>query len=132
MKYPPVNNTTEGDSQTNGETSPITRLTFDPEKYRAHLEEFEFTEAQQNELLETLWYILRTFVDIGFGLDAVQLFASERSEKASVCAGNFVKGDEYQQTFHQMSQPKDVVSKGLMSGTAMEEEKEEETNGESA
>ncbi|MEW8026305.1 MAG: hypothetical protein AB2806_01000 [Candidatus Thiodiazotropha sp.] len=58
-------------------------LMLDPEQYREHLEEFGLSREQENELLEALWHILYTFVEIGFGLDSVQLFVSPETEKAS-------------------------------------------------
>ncbi|WP_316364635.1 hypothetical protein [Candidatus Thiodiazotropha sp. CDECU1] len=58
-------------------------LTLDPEQYREHLEEFGLSREQENELLEALWNILYTFVEIGFGLDSVQLFVAPEDEKAS-------------------------------------------------
>ncbi|MEW7988313.1 MAG: hypothetical protein AB2799_21175 [Candidatus Thiodiazotropha sp.] len=57
-------------------------LKLDPEKYRDYLDEFELSEEQQNELLETLWHIMRTFVEIGWGLDSVQSVFSGIAEKA--------------------------------------------------
>ena len=44
----------------------------DPDKYRVYLEGTELTEDQQREYLETLWSIMATFVELGFGLDSVQ------------------------------------------------------------
>lgn len=46
---------------------------FDAARYRQHLESFDLTEEQQTELLAILWRILATFVDLGFGVDSVQL-----------------------------------------------------------
>ncbi|MCU7839797.1 MAG: hypothetical protein KZQ94_10525 [Candidatus Thiodiazotropha sp. (ex Troendleina suluensis)] len=57
-------------------------LQLDPEKYRTYLDEFELSEEQQNELLETLWHIMRTFVEIGWGLDSVQSVFSGIAENA--------------------------------------------------
>ncbi|MEW8052896.1 MAG: hypothetical protein AB2809_21275 [Candidatus Thiodiazotropha sp.] len=57
-------------------------LQLDPEEYRDYLAAFDLTETQQNELLETLLHILRTFVEIGFGLDPVQNIFSGIVEKA--------------------------------------------------
>lgn len=50
---------------------------FDAENYRHHLEEFDLTQDQQNELLETLWHIMSTMVDIGWGVDNVQRMIPE-------------------------------------------------------
>jgi hypothetical protein len=45
---------------------------FDPEKYRAFLEDTELSHEQQTEYLKVLWSIMITFVDLGFGVDSVQ------------------------------------------------------------
>lgn len=42
------------------------------DEYREYLDEFEITEDQKTELLSTLWWIMVSFVDMGFGVDAVQ------------------------------------------------------------
>ncbi len=43
-------------------------LELDAANYRADVEEFEMTEAQKVELLETLWAIMRSFVELGFSV----------------------------------------------------------------
>ena len=52
-------------------------LDFSPDEYRHHLEEFELTRAQENELLETLWQIMSMMVDIGWGVDNIHLMLPE-------------------------------------------------------
>lgn len=42
------------------------------DEYREYLDEYNITEEQKVELLETLWWIVVNFVDIGFGIDSVQ------------------------------------------------------------
>lgn len=49
---------------------PLTPPTVD--EYREYLDEFEITEEQKTELLSTLWWIMVSFVDMGFGVDSVQ------------------------------------------------------------
>lgn len=39
---------------------------FDASRYATHVEDLDLTDVQQRELLETLWSILATFVDLGF------------------------------------------------------------------
>ena len=39
---------------------------FDPEKYVDELSDFDLTEEQKIELLEIIWSIMRTFVELGF------------------------------------------------------------------
>lgn len=61
-------------------------LSLDIKKYQSHVEDFDLTEEQKIELLQTLWTIMETFVDIGFGVDAVQLLFhyNETNSKKSV------------------------------------------------
>ena len=48
-------------------------LEFKPDNYRHHVDEFDLTEEQKNELLTSLWTIMSTLVDIGWGVDTVQI-----------------------------------------------------------
>ena len=48
------------------------RIEFDIEKYRPHLEDVDITEDQKQELLEALWMIMTSFVDLGFQIHPVQ------------------------------------------------------------
>ncbi len=43
------------------------------EDYNSDLEGFDLTPEQQKELLETLWNIMVSFTDLGFGSDTVSL-----------------------------------------------------------
>jgi hypothetical protein len=45
---------------------------LDTAKYAAELCDCELSEAQKAELLQTLWFIMAAFVDLGFGVDSVQ------------------------------------------------------------
>lgn len=47
-------------------------LPLDIGKYRSYLADYPLSEAQQQVLLESLWGIMRTFVELGFGVDPVQ------------------------------------------------------------
>ncbi len=60
----------------------LPKLTLNPDEYREHLAGFELTEAQENELLQVLWQIMSTMVDIGWGVDTVQMFLPDMFEKA--------------------------------------------------
>lgn len=46
----------------------------DIQKFKPQLEKFDLSEEQQIELFETVCFIMKTFVDIGFGLDSIQNF----------------------------------------------------------
>lgn len=45
---------------------------LDTEKYRQYVDEFDIPDERKLELLQTLWWIMAAFVDLGFGVDSVQ------------------------------------------------------------
>lgn len=47
-------------------------LELDAEKYLPEFDDFDMTEAQKRELLETLWSIMRTFVEFGFSANTCE------------------------------------------------------------
>lgn len=53
-----------------GDVSGVPAL--DTERYREYVDDFDLSEEKKKELLETLWWIMATFVDLGFGVDSVQ------------------------------------------------------------
>ena len=63
--------------------STSTPLKFAAEEYRHHLSDLDLSEDQKDELLKTLWHIMSTFVDIGWGVDTVQMFLPELFEESS-------------------------------------------------
>lgn len=44
-------------------------IALDPQKYLSDLDGYEMTEDQKLKLLETLWSIARSFVELGFSPD---------------------------------------------------------------
>ena len=56
---------------------PANILGFHPADYEGYLSEIDLTEEQAHELLQTLWNIMSIFVDIGWGVDTVQLILPE-------------------------------------------------------
>lgn len=46
---------------------------FSPDDYRSHLDGFEISDAEKDELLRLLWSIMCSFVDLGWGTDPVSL-----------------------------------------------------------
>ena len=47
-------------------------LTIDWDLYGAYLENSDLSEAQQRDFIETLWSIVVSFVDLGFGIHPIQ------------------------------------------------------------
>lgn len=56
-------------------------LTIDYELYEQYLDDSDLSEAQKREFLETLWNIIVSFVDLGFGVHPLQQAASDKCEQ---------------------------------------------------
>ena len=63
--------------------TPTGPLPLDAAKYREHVDDLDLTEEQKAELLKTLWWIMTTFVDLGFRVDSVQYLLPAFAEAAS-------------------------------------------------
>ena len=50
---------------------------FDAAKYRTHLASLALTDEQERELLETLWSIMYSFVELGFRVDVCSALFDE-------------------------------------------------------
>ena len=75
------------------ESNAVPPLKLDPDDYRADLAEFDLTKEQQDELLQTLWNIMSMMVDLGWGLDSVQLFSPSQAKKIDAESTSTVKID---------------------------------------
>jgi len=77
-------NTTErGDAFENVHAPPKPTLTVDVEKYQSFLDGADMTEAQKEEFLQSLWSIIVSFVDLGFGVHPLQEVCGEDAESDS-------------------------------------------------
>jgi hypothetical protein len=56
-------------------TDGYTRFHLNMDKYAPYVADFDMTDDQKGELLETLWSIMRAFVDLGFDVGKVDLCA---------------------------------------------------------
>jgi len=65
----------------------------DLEEFRPDLAEFGMRRDQEDELLLTLWQIMSAFVDLGWGVDSVQMVFPELTEIFSEIAINEVKSN---------------------------------------
>lgn len=61
----------QGDDQQGGTTQPLA-FTFDPAAFAHFVADFDLTDAQRAELLQTLWVIMVGFVDLGFHIHPTQ------------------------------------------------------------
>ena len=82
---------------------PDNRAIFNPDDYREDLGAFELTKEQENELLQTLWNIMSMMVDLGWGLDSVQLFDTSNGDKFDAESGDTVKQIEQLNIFNTAS-----------------------------
>ncbi|VAW44567.1 hypothetical protein MNBD_GAMMA03-677 [hydrothermal vent metagenome] len=58
---------------------------LDIEEHRADLAQFNYTKEQEDELIKSLWGLVCTAIDTGFGLDAVSMIIPAFTEKALEC-----------------------------------------------
>ena len=59
---------------------------LDPEKYADDIREFDFTEDQAREFLETMWSIMMMLADLGLGVDAVSLACGQDAKHQEIGA----------------------------------------------
>lgn len=62
--------------------------TLDISEYQAYLKDMGLTDEQAQEYLRTLWYIVATFVDMGWGVEATQSILQQMAQ------------DSFQETSH--------------------------------
>lgn len=67
------------------------KLELDPDEYRHYLKDVKVSDEQAEQLLEGLWHIMRTFVDIGWGLETIQKLLPELAESSSPDSANPIK-----------------------------------------
>ncbi len=56
---------------------------LNPDDYRQDLSSFDLTKEQEDAFLEALWQIMKTMVEIGWGVDTVQLLLPELFEESA-------------------------------------------------
>ena len=66
-------------------------LSIDWELYADYLEESDLSEEQKREFLETLWSIIVSFVDLGFGLHPARKVCEQMDEKGNLGSANVVE-----------------------------------------
>lgn len=73
---------------------------FDAQKYRDELGDLDLTEEQATEFLRTLDFILRSFVDLGWGVDSVQNFIPAMKEFSSQIEANELEHKKNMKVFN--------------------------------
>ena len=54
-------------------TKQTTPAVFNPDDYKEDLKEFDLTDEQAEEILRTLWEMMTMMVDLGWGVDTVNI-----------------------------------------------------------
>lgn len=76
------------------------KLEFDGDEYRHYLNDVEISDEKAEELLRALWEIMRTFVDLGWGLESIQMFLPDFLETASPDSDNPLKPKHHLKLVH--------------------------------
>lgn len=58
---------------------------IDFEAYAPYLESADISEAEKRQLIEALWSIVTSFVQLGFGLSPVQQILESRADNQAAC-----------------------------------------------
>ena len=69
----------------------LPKIKFDPEDYRDEIDEMDLSEEQAIEYLQTLWDIMYTMVNLGWGVESVQNILPSEFEKASSDSGKLLQ-----------------------------------------
>lgn len=83
----------------------------DPERYRKHVEHFDLTVTEQNELIHTVYTMMESFADRGFGVDPAQLCIDLKASKDASSDGDVIdlEKSEYQSLTKTFNAPKGDV-----------------------
>lgn len=72
---------------------------FDPAEYQEYVEEFDLTDDQKNELLATLWHIMASFVDLGFGVSSLHHVLPALAQISSNCESHEIEENNTTENF---------------------------------
>ncbi len=74
---------------------PVTaQASFNPDDYHHFVAEFGMDAAQEKELLETLWKIMYGFVEMGWGVESMQLAMPELFLDVAEDSNNLLESNE--------------------------------------
>ena len=88
----------------NPETAPPT-LTIDWDAYLPFFEHEDISEAEKHELIEALWSIVVSFVDLGFGIHPIQQACGKDISLAELSASDVLDLTNTTTSFEQAARP---------------------------
>lgn len=56
---------------------------FNPDEYMEDLKDCDLSDEQKHEMLQALWHIMSSMVDLGWGVDTVHIVLPELFSKAA-------------------------------------------------
>lgn len=83
----------------------------DPERYRKHVQHFDLTVTEQDELIHTVHAIMESFADRAFGADPAQLCIDLKASEGASSDGDVIDlgKPEYQSLTQTFNTPKGDV-----------------------
>ena len=89
MKHPQDFEATQIEDAVNAisESTAQNRLEVDLERFQHHLDDPSLSPEQRDKFLSALWFIVSTFVELGFDVHPLQQ-ACGKSQNALDCSGN--------------------------------------------
>ncbi|WP_157063699.1 hypothetical protein [Phaeobacter sp. 11ANDIMAR09] len=90
----------------NPETAPP-RLSIDWDAYLPFLENEDISEEQKRELIEALWSIMVSFVDLGFGIHPIQQVCGQDISLAELPAADVLNLNNTVSKFEQAAAPQE-------------------------
>lgn len=82
------------------------------DKYKGHMADTDLTEEQQAEFLQTLWSIMKAFVDLGFDVNSIQSFMPELAANSSETSADRVELENKKPTQEFEKSARDPAAKG--------------------
>lgn len=71
------------------------KLTIDWDLYQDFLEDTDLTDDQKREFIETLWSIMVSFVDLGFGIHPLQQACGQMDEMCTADSSSVIESEDH-------------------------------------
>ena len=95
--------------------NPMPSLSIDWDLYGSMLEDSDLSDEQKRELIESLWSIVVTFVDLGFGLHPIQQVCGEDDDNLAKAIADMVSSSHTNNNLENISVPhNDGSNKGSL------------------
>lgn len=76
---------------------------LDLEKHRDELKKYKLSKQEETEFLQTLWNIMRTMAEMGWGIEQSQTILNGLFDKASQDSGKLLRLEDKKKLFNEKS-----------------------------